>query len=295
MSGESAHYRVLVLDDERDMIEMVTRMLRGSYTVTGTTSAVEALAWLDEQRFDAVIVDQRLRDGTGTSVLARCAEVSPLCRRIAMSGQAEMGDLLAAINVAKVSRFILKPFSRQVLVDALDQALAEYRAERDALEGWLVSRSAGAGPHNQVLPRKGGRRSRGRGRPEHWPESSGVIDLDPSDSAPLEQLFDPDIELVLAQLRPDASMDAATLGNWLAEVELRLVTRLRDTDQAFRLPDDRFVVAFARTNLHGCSLACHRLADRLLGGLRIDMVGWPDESGRIGDPQVIVAQLLGRY
>ena len=86
---------------------MVLRMVRGRYQAFGTTSATEALAWLERHRFDAVLVDHRLRDGTGTAILAGAAAVAPLCRRVAMSGQAEVGDLMAAINVGKVSRFVL--------------------------------------------------------------------------------------------------------------------------------------------------------------------------------------------
>jgi response regulator RpfG family c-di-GMP phosphodiesterase len=162
--AESEH-RVLVIDDEQDTVEMVLRILRGHYRAVGCNSATEALEWLEAERFDAVLVDQRLGDGTGTAVLSRCAALHPLCRRIAMSGQAELGDLLAAINVAHVSRFVMKPFTPDGLLTVMADVMAEYRAERTALERMLVDRSAQAGEKQLVAPRRGGRRTRGPAGP----------------------------------------------------------------------------------------------------------------------------------
>lgn len=294
MSGERPElaHRVLVLDDEQDTVELVLRILRGHYRAIGASSAAEAVEWLEQERFDAVLVDQRLRDGTGTAVLSRCAALHPLCRRIAMSGQAELGDLLAAINVAKVSRFVMKPFTPEGLLAVMAEVMAEYEAERRDLEQLLVER-AQAGEKYLVTPRRGGRRTRGRGRPAHWPPGTIVQTITAEDPTPLVDLFDPDLELVLASLRPDRPLDDEEAREWAAELELRLVTRLRDTDQAFRLPDDRFVVAFARTTREGCRRACRRLGDHLRGGLIIHMSSWP-EGAVSSDPYVVVDNLLAR-
>jgi CheY-like chemotaxis protein len=283
--------RVLVVDDERDTVELVIRMLRDHYQVIGSTSAAEAIGWLEEQRFEVVLVDQRLRDGTGTSLLARCAEMLPLCRRVAMSGKVDIGDLLAAINVAKVSRFVLKPFSRETLLSMLAGAMAEYEAERVQLEQFLIERTAAAGERRHVAEKRPGQRRRSRGRPSHWPTGPNVRAASPEDRQAIVALFNPDLDLALASLRPDAALDPDQADEWSAELELRLVTRLRDTDQAFRLPGYRFVLAFARTGKDGARRACRRLAVGLPGGLRIDLVAWPGDSD--ADPSAVVDWLLG--
>ncbi|HTE56207.1 MAG TPA: response regulator [Kofleriaceae bacterium] len=288
--GGPERYRVLVVDDEPDMVDMVMRMLRGRYHAVGSTTAGEALAMLEEERFDVALVDQRLSDGTGTSVLARCAQRSPLCRRIAMSGQAELGDLLAAINVAKVSRFLLKPFARDHLLEVLGEALAEYEAERAELERMLVARGAQAGERRQVGERRGGRRARGRGRPPHWPASPGVRPVSLEDPSAFRALFDPEVGIVVAALRPEHPLDDQESQAWAAELELRMVTGLRDSDQALRLPDARFVVVFARTSLEGCRRACRRLADSLRGGLLFDLTAWPERG--VPGPAELVDRIL---
>ncbi|HUS67294.1 MAG TPA: response regulator [Kofleriaceae bacterium] len=290
--GTLAPHQLLVVDDERDAVEMVLRMVRGRYQAYGTTSAAEALAWLERHRFDAVLVDQRLRDGTGTSILARAAAVAPLCRRVAMSGQAEVGDLLAAINVGKVSRFVLKPFSREGLLEMLDLSLREYEAENIELERWLVARAVQGGERRLVTERRGGRRAR-RGRPAHWPEGSATVrPLDPDDLSPVVDLFDAELDVTLARLRPERVLDEDAALDWSAELELRMVTRLRDTDQAFRSSTTQFMAVFARTTRDGCRRACRRLADGLPGGVDIHIAAWPEGRAVPEDPAELVARLL---
>ena len=279
-------YRVLVVDDEPDTVEMVVRMVRGHYHAIGAVGAADALALVEDERFDAAVVDQRLPDGTGSAVLAHCAERSPLCRRIAMSGQAGAGDLLAAINLARVSHFLVKPFSQDRLLAALSESMAEYEAERAALGEVLIARGAAAGERHRVSERRGGRRARGRGRPAHWPASSMLRLVSEQDPSPFLQLFHPEVDIVLAVLRPERVHDSEELAAWAAELELRLVTRLRDSDQALRLPDARFAVVFARTPKDGCRRACRRVSDGLRGGLLFDLIGWP------GPGAPAVAELL---
>ncbi len=290
--GPDLAYRVLVVDDEPDMVDMVMRMLRGHYRAIGSTSAAETMMLLEQQRFDAALIDQRLGDGTGTSLLARSAQLSPLCRRIAMSAQAQLGDLVAAVNVARVSRFLLKPFSREILLELLADALDEYEAERSELERFLLTRSARAGERRQVSERRGGRRARGRGRPAHWPASATLRPVSPADPSALVELFDPEVGIVVATIRPEHPLDRDEELAWAAELELRLVTRVRDSDQALRLPDARFAVVFARTSLDGCRRACRRLAEGLRGGLLFDLVAWPD-AGAPGPAELVHYILRG--
>ena len=273
-------YRVLVVDDDPDAVDMVDRMLHGHYVTVGAVGAAQAMALAEQERFDAALVDQRLNDGTGTAVLAHCAERSPLCRRIAMSGDAEMGELLAAINIARVSRFLLKPFSQERLLVTLAEAMAEYEAERAALEQLLIARGAEAAGRWRVGERRGGRRARGRGRPPGWPVGPRVPLVSPDEPSALYALFDPEVGVAVASLRPDRPLGAEDRQAWAAELELRLVTRLRDSDQPLRTPDSRFAVVFARTSREGCRRACRRLAEGLRGGLLFDIFVWPEVGSR---------------
>lgn len=262
---------VLVVDDEQDLVDMLVRMLRGRYRTLPATESAEALALFERELPDIVIVDQRLTDGTGTALLSRFAEINPMARRIAISGFADHADLLAAINVAKVSRYLLKPIKREVLVRTIEEVLREYERERAALEGAFLARFGG-GPATR--PRVG--QSRLRNRPTTWPQWQGVATLVEGDDAPLAQLFQDDLEIAVACLRSADELEPGRAAAWSAEMERRLVTTLRDSDQAFRLPSGRFIVAFSWTSLAGCERACERLAAGLEVAVNITM--WPADA-----------------
>jgi CheY-like chemotaxis protein len=283
-------YRVLVVDHDADTVDMVAAMLSGGYHTVGAVGASAALQLLEDERFDAALVDQRLSDGTGSAVLAQCAERNPLCRRIAMSAESELGDLLAAINIARVSRFLVKPFSQGRLVATLAEAMAEYEAERAALQQQLLALGAEAGDRHRVAERRGGRRTRGRGRPPHWPPTHCIRPLSYEEPAALLALFDPEVIIQLASLRPERVLRFEEMEAWSAELELRLVTIVRDSDQALRMPDGRFALVFARTSRDGCQRACRRLAEGLPGGLLFELISWPGRGAM--DPVAVVDHIL---
>src|SRR5690242_21787459 len=49
--------RILIVDDEPDLLDSVTKLLTKDYDVVGAVDGVEALARIRTEHFDAVIVD----------------------------------------------------------------------------------------------------------------------------------------------------------------------------------------------------------------------------------------------
>lgn len=271
--AEPAHC-VLVVDDEPDLVDLLVRMLRRRYRTLTATDSSEALVLFERELPDVVIVDQRLTDGTGTALLSRFADINPMARRIAMSGYAELADLLAAINVAKVSRYLLKPIRRELLLETVDEVLDEYERERAALEGAFLARF---GREQAERPQPAAART--RNRPTQWPEWNGITPLGDREAPVLAQLFRDDLEMAVACLRPGAEVEPGRADAWSAELERRLVTTLRESDQAFRLRNGRFIVVFSWTSLAGCERACERLAARLWVDVRIRM--WPADAEEV--------------
>lgn len=84
--------RVLVIDDEPDLRTLYElTLLREGYRVETAGSVQEARDQLQQQRFDAIITDMRLPDGSGTDILAQLrAEQRPeRCVVITAYGSAE--------------------------------------------------------------------------------------------------------------------------------------------------------------------------------------------------------------
>lgn len=74
MSTEPAKPRVLIIDDEALVVTVLTRLLRGRYAVTTTTSALEGLRLASEGPWDAILCDVMLPELSGPQLLRRLEE-----------------------------------------------------------------------------------------------------------------------------------------------------------------------------------------------------------------------------
>ena len=67
---EAQQGRILYLEDEKDLINMIQLVLsRQGYEVVGTDTVANAIATLKEQRFDLVFVDLNLENGSGWDLI----------------------------------------------------------------------------------------------------------------------------------------------------------------------------------------------------------------------------------
>jgi PAS domain S-box-containing protein len=120
VSVHTGRKRVLVVDDAAPIREFVaTRLREAGYdvvTAAGTRTAAEALS---AERFDALLTDVSLLDGSG-AVLARTARaVRPELPIVLMTGtEEEVED--------EFDGTLLKPFDERALLDALTRAMAAH-------------------------------------------------------------------------------------------------------------------------------------------------------------------------
>jgi len=132
-------HRILLVDDESGVLNALTRLLKLSPLIVcgqtwqprvdAFTSPVEALARAAEVAYDIVVSDFRMPEMDGVAVLRRMRELQPDCARVILSGYTDLNGLIAAINEARIDRFIAKPWCDFDLVSALAQIL-EIRALR---------------------------------------------------------------------------------------------------------------------------------------------------------------------
>ena len=79
---------------------------------------------------------------------------------------------------------------------------------------------------------------------------------------------------------------------WCAELERRLATTLRETDQAFRVGTAVYAIVFSSTTMAGAEKACARLSQGLTGGLSHELLVWPPDSP--SSPQVFARGVVAR-
>lgn len=130
-----APQHVLLVDDEPAILHALVRTLRrgaadGLWQPLRTeafTDPVAALARAREQSFALAISDFRMPGMNGAQFLAGLRECQPDCRRIILSAHADFEGLADAINSARISLFLSKPWNEPELLAAVHEQLEEHR------------------------------------------------------------------------------------------------------------------------------------------------------------------------
>ena len=134
--------RILVVDDEPDMLSSCQRLLsRSGYEVKVAQSGREALRILKEEPFDLILTDLRMPEMDGMEVLRLSREQSPDSAVIVFTGYGTIQDAVMAMK-SGASDFVTKPFSPDHLLLAVEKAVGNLRlaAENRALKGQLEER-----------------------------------------------------------------------------------------------------------------------------------------------------------
>jgi len=117
-----AREAILVVDDERPLLEVFAEALGTSFDVTTATSAREAEFILRKKEFKVVVADHLMPGGNGMSFLVRAREEYPHMQRILVTGYMKPEMLLRSVNEAALFRYLLKPVSMMELVTVVSDA-----------------------------------------------------------------------------------------------------------------------------------------------------------------------------
>ncbi|GAI38401.1 unnamed protein product, partial [marine sediment metagenome] len=118
-----ARARILIVDDEKDMCWILSRVFADiGYEVVTTQSGKEAIAKVKEDHFHLVILDLRLKDISGIKVLSRLRSLAPKMQIIMISafGTPEIKE---ATREMRVYEFIDKPFRVERILKSARKAL----------------------------------------------------------------------------------------------------------------------------------------------------------------------------
>jgi DNA-binding NarL/FixJ family response regulator len=150
--------RILILDDERSVLNALRRTLRAAFpqadvVIEAFDEPEAAVHRAGEQDFDVVISDYRMPGLNGADVLQLVKGLQPDAIRIVVSATTEMVDILNAVNRAEVFRYLAKPWQQEELVATVQEAFARRDALVQAKQGKTAApppRPA-TGGHEDVL------------------------------------------------------------------------------------------------------------------------------------------------
>ncbi|MBL7205416.1 MAG: sigma-54-dependent Fis family transcriptional regulator [Desulfobacteraceae bacterium] len=127
--------RLLIVDDEVDMLEGLRRML--SYEledieITTASEARQALRWVRQAPFDLALVDVQMPEINGIELLEDLKKEDPRLTIIMMTAY---GTIEVAVKAMKLGAydFITKPFDKEALLRVLNKGMERNRLIRENL------------------------------------------------------------------------------------------------------------------------------------------------------------------
>ena len=134
MSAGTRPWTLLAVDDEPNILAALRRLFRSTgWRVLSAGNAEEALAVLAQEPVDAVLSDMRMPGMDGVQLLERVSQGWPHTARLLLTGQADLGSTIAAINLGRVHRYIAKPWNDEELLLTLRQVAQTQQLEADKL------------------------------------------------------------------------------------------------------------------------------------------------------------------
>ena len=130
----SAELKVLIVDDDRTIRSTLAEVVSAwGYRTFEAASLAEALALADRERPDAVLLDVKLPDGSGISILDELKKRSPQLVIIVITGYVTPNDAFEA-GLRQAYGYVTKPIDQIQLRSMLDESLKDVRPERSRSE-----------------------------------------------------------------------------------------------------------------------------------------------------------------
>ena len=125
--------KILIVDDEKDNLDALRRLLRKDFTVFTAESGEEALKLfnnLDLKNLDVVISDQRMPGMQGSELLEHISHLDPVATRILLTGFSDIDAVVDAVNRGQIWRYIAKPWEPEEFKITVKQAAERARMTR---------------------------------------------------------------------------------------------------------------------------------------------------------------------
>jgi len=130
--------RILFVDDEKGVLDGYERLLHKEFYVRVASGGQEGLAAIEEHGpFGVVISDMRMPGMNGAEFLSQVKQRAPETTRMLLTGYTDISAAIDAVNEGNIFRFLTKPSSKDVLVEAINIGLKQYHlvtAEKDIVK-----------------------------------------------------------------------------------------------------------------------------------------------------------------
>ncbi|GIE90297.1 HD domain-containing phosphohydrolase [Actinoplanes regularis] len=133
--------RILLVDDEPNVLDGLRRQLRREFTVETAVGAAKGLfALKPEEPFEVIVSDFLMPGINGAQFLKAAAKAAPHSTRVLLTGHTSLSDAAVTVNEGGVFRMLLKPVETNTMIATLHACVTQHRllvAESDLLERTL--------------------------------------------------------------------------------------------------------------------------------------------------------------
>ncbi len=125
------NYSILIVDDEKNILKVVSLTLRDSgYRVDTAPSAEVALEKFNQNRYDLLITDLKLPGMTGIDLLDRIRHINPDLPVIMITAFGSIENAVAAMKKGAFN-YLTKPINPDELLAVIKAALEKYELKRE--------------------------------------------------------------------------------------------------------------------------------------------------------------------
>jgi len=118
---------ILVVDDELDFLDIISRILRAKgYEVETVPSGGEAISRAKERTYNVAILDISLPDTDGTELLSILLEMHPDIIAIMLTGYSSVQNAMKSLNCGAFA-YLEKPLDPEYLLSVLNRGLEKQR------------------------------------------------------------------------------------------------------------------------------------------------------------------------
>lgn len=143
--------RVLLVDDDQNLLNGLRRRLQANFQIELATSARQALAMMKSQDpFAVIVADMTMPGMDGATLLGEVKRFFPGTMRIMLTAHTEPNVVNRAVNDSEVFRFLSKPCPPDVLDRALEEATAAHLRWMQVVN-WLQVGSVCSVPDEKAL------------------------------------------------------------------------------------------------------------------------------------------------
>ena len=125
--------KVLLVDDEPEILRSLTRYLREDFEILTAESAREALEVYERENPSVVVTDIRMPGMDGIELMRQVKSLQGDGEFIVVTGHGDMSAAQEAMEMGAVD-FLLKPIDVGKLLDSIAEALAKLKKKRGILQ-----------------------------------------------------------------------------------------------------------------------------------------------------------------